>query len=127
MKLLYEEFKEYETLWDTQTKVHEAAPYPKKRADKVIAFMDFTGSSFQFRDLYERQMRKDVGKNGVYKEVKILRDTEMKALQDAVNSGEDVVLYTCDTDYKDNCPNIIGKSNFKVRLVNNGKNGDLKI
>ena len=99
------------------TNLVEACELKEASNNEKIAFMDFTGSSFQFEDLYKKQMRKDLGRNGTYKEVNTVEDTKMKALCDAVNSGAEVVLYTCDDDYKYNCPSIIGKSNFKVVLV----------
>ncbi len=93
----------------------------KKRNNERIAFMDFTGSSFQFEDLYKKQMRKDLGKNGVYAAVNVVEDSKMKALCDAVNSGADVILYTCDDDYKNNCPSIVGKANFSVKKCSPNK------
>ena len=85
-------------------------------ADKKIAFMDFTGSSHIFKDVYKQCLAED----GFEGEVYTIEDTKMTALCAAVNSGAEVVLYTCDDDYKYNCPSIAEKPNFKVRLV--GKN-----
>ena len=83
------------------------------QSNKKIAFMDFTGNSFQFEDLYKKSLLADRFKGTVNS----VKDTRMRAVVDAVNSGAEVVLYTCDDDYIYNCPSILDKPNFKVRLV----------
>jgi hypothetical protein len=88
--------------------------YLKEAAgNERVAFMDFTGNSFQFEDLYKKSMAAD----GFEGTVNSVEDTRMRAVHDAVNSGADVVLYTCDDDYVYSCSSIVDKPNFKVRLV----------
>lgn len=94
--------------FDELNKLYEEAETIKK-----VAFMDFTGSSESFKDAYEKRIKAD----GFEGEVKSVNDTQMKALCDAVNAGNDVTLYTCDDDYKTNCKSIVGKKNFKVVTV----------
>lgn len=87
--------------------------YEEVEAPKNVAFMDFTGSSEAFKDVYEKRIKVDKFEG----EVKSVTDAQMKAVCDAVNAGDNVTLYTCDDDYKINCKSIIGKKNFKVITV----------
>ena len=82
-------------------------------ADKKIAFMDLTGSLADCKDAYQKKIEKD----GFKGDIKIINDSAMKDLADAVNSGANVVLYTCDDDYKTNCKEIVDKKNFKVVMI----------
>jgi hypothetical protein len=91
---------------ETTESLHEAA-------DKKIAFMDLTGSLADCEDTYQKKIEKD----GFKGDIRIINDSAMKGLVDAVNSGANVVLYTCDDDYKSNCKEIVDKKNFKVVMI----------
>ena len=43
----------------------------------------------------------------------------MKAVVDAVKNGTEVILYTCNDDYKFSCKEIVDNKNFKVIMVDN--------
>ena len=94
--------------FDELNKLYEEVEAPKK-----VAFMDFTGSAEAFKDAYEKRIKADKFDG----EVNSVTDTQMKAVCDAVNAGDDVTLYTCDDDYKTNCKSILDKKNFNVVTV----------
>jgi hypothetical protein len=95
---------------ETEEKVTEAL---NEAADKEIAFMDLTGSLADCEDTYQKKIEKD----GFKGDIRAINDSAMKNLVDAVNSGANVVLYTCDDDYKTNCKEIVDKKNFKVVMM----------
>ena len=84
-----------------------------RRPSEKIAFIDQTGSAKYDVQFYYDQINAD-GFDGT---VEIIYDTFMSKLQDCVNAGYDVTLYTCDDDYEYNCPDIVNKDNFKVVLL----------
>lgn len=78
-----------------------------------IAFMDLTGSLAKNAEpLYKTQIEKD----GFDGEVRPTTDSSMKDVIEAVSSGAEVILYTCNDDYK-YIKKLEGKNNFKVVMI----------